>query len=98
MTIRSRVKKLEKELNVRGKHYLDVVVERGESKEVALKRTLKALGISDEDVAYISYWGKGLFESEDRERHDGLETLIGYVPYEDRLRALLERQERKGST
>ncbi len=97
MTIRSRVNKLEKELNVRGKHYVDVVVERGESKEVALQRTLKALEISDEDVGYICYWGD-LFESEDRGRHDGVEQLIGYIAYEDRLRALLERQERKGSS
>ncbi len=98
MTIRSRVKKLEKELNVRGRHYVDVSVRPGESKKVALTRALQELGISDEDVAYISYWGQGLFESEDRGKHDGLETLIGYIPYEDRLRALLERQERKGST
>ncbi len=97
MTIRSRVNKLEKELNVRGKHYVDVVVERGESKEVALQRTLKALEISDEDVGYIAYWGD-LFESEDRGRHDGIEKLIGYVPYEDVLRALHERRQREGST
>ncbi len=97
MTIRSRLKKLEKELNVRGKYYLDVVVERGESKEVALQRTLKALEISDEDVGYICYWGD-LFESEDRGRHDGVEKLIGFIPYEDRLRALLEKQQREGST
>ncbi len=97
MTIRSRVNKLEKELNVRGTHYVDVVVERGESKEVALQRTLKALEISDEDVGYICYWGD-LFESEDRGRHDGVEKLIGYIAYEDRLRALLEKRQREGST
>ncbi len=97
MTIRSRVNKLEKELNVRGRHYVDVSVRPGESKKVALTRTLQELGISDEDVGYIQYWGD-LFESEDRGRHDGIEKLIGYVPYEDRLRALHERQERKDST
>ncbi len=97
MTIRSRVNKLEKELNVRGKHYVDVVVKRGESKEVALQRTLTALEISDEDVGYIAYWGC-LFESEDRGRHDGVEKLIGYVAYEDRLRALHERRQQEGST
>ena len=98
MTIRSRVKKLEKELNVRGKYYVNVSVTPGESKKVALTRTLQELGISDENVGYLVYWGEGLFESEDRGRHDGIEKLIGYVPYEDVLRALLESQPRKGST
>ena len=86
--LEARISKLEGASG--GLWYVGVDVRQSESKEHALARTLKEMGLVDSQIGYITYYVDDFFESEDRGGYKKLDDLHGWVSHEDDLAELAQ--------